>query len=103
MLIIGCDYHPSFQQIAFVDTETGEICEKRLEHPQEAEQFYRELHQRGVQAGKNRAVAFHFRRALICHMKNNGSGGKSGSSAESQPMTFCASARYFGYMAIAIP
>ena len=25
MIIIGCDYHPSFQQIAFVDTETGEL------------------------------------------------------------------------------
>ena len=24
MLIIGCDYHPGFQQIALVDTETGE-------------------------------------------------------------------------------
>jgi len=24
MLIIGCDYHPGFQQIAYVDTETGE-------------------------------------------------------------------------------
>jgi hypothetical protein len=23
MIIVGCDYHPSFQQIAFVDTETG--------------------------------------------------------------------------------
>ena len=23
MLIIGCDYHPGFQQIAYVDTETG--------------------------------------------------------------------------------
>ena len=23
MLVIGCDYHPAFQQIAFVDTETG--------------------------------------------------------------------------------
>ena len=30
MLIIGCDYHPSFQQIAFVDTETGEVKERRL-------------------------------------------------------------------------
>ena len=28
MLIIGCDYHPSFQQIAFVDTETGEFQEQ---------------------------------------------------------------------------
>jgi hypothetical protein len=25
MMIIGCDYHPGFQQIAFVDTETGEL------------------------------------------------------------------------------
>ena len=25
MLIIGCDYHPSFQQIAFVNNETGGI------------------------------------------------------------------------------
>jgi len=24
MIIVGCDYHPGFQQIAFVDTETGE-------------------------------------------------------------------------------
>ena len=25
MLIIGCDYHPGFQQIALVDTETGDF------------------------------------------------------------------------------
>lgn len=48
MLIIGLDYHPSFQQIAFVDTETGACGEQRLEHPHEAQQFYRELHQRGI-------------------------------------------------------
>ena len=30
MLIIGCDYHPSFQQIALVNTETGELQERRL-------------------------------------------------------------------------
>jgi transposase len=41
MRIIGCDYHPGFQQIAFVDTETGELEERRLQHPQEAEKFYR--------------------------------------------------------------
>jgi transposase len=40
MLIIGCDYHPSFQQIAFVDTETGELKEQRLAHREEAEKFY---------------------------------------------------------------
>ena len=43
MLIIGCDYHPGFQQIAFVDTETGECGERRLTHREEAEQFYQEL------------------------------------------------------------
>ena len=40
MLIIGCDYHPGFQQIAFVDTETGEFGERRLTHREEAEEFY---------------------------------------------------------------
>lgn len=43
MLIIGCDYHPSFQQIAFVDTDTGEFQERRLGQPEEAEKFYRDL------------------------------------------------------------
>src|ERR1035437_9329813 len=41
MIIIGCDYHPSFQQIAFVDTETGELQERRLQHREEPEKFYR--------------------------------------------------------------
>ena len=43
MIIIGCDYHPGFQQIAFVDTETGELQETRLQHREQAEKFYREL------------------------------------------------------------
>ena len=42
MKIIGCDFHPSFQQIAMVDTETGEYTEKKL-IPAEAQQFYAEL------------------------------------------------------------
>jgi transposase len=49
MLIIGCDYHPSFQQIAFVDTETGDCGERRLEHMEEADQFYRDLRARGLE------------------------------------------------------
>ena len=48
MLIIGCDYHPGFQQIAFFDTDTGELAERRLAHSDEAEQFYRDLRQRGL-------------------------------------------------------
>ena len=47
MIIIGCDYHPGFQQIAFVDTDTGELRERRLQHPEEAEQFYRDLAAQG--------------------------------------------------------
>jgi hypothetical protein len=43
MIIIGADYHPGFQQIAFVDTDTGELQERRLEHRQDAEKFYRDL------------------------------------------------------------
>src|SRR5216117_2047216 len=43
MIIIGCDYHPGFQQIAFVDTDTGEWNERKLGHREEAEQFYRQL------------------------------------------------------------
>jgi len=48
MLIIGCDYHPSFQQIAFVDSETGELGERRLVHCEEAEHFYGQLKQQGM-------------------------------------------------------
>jgi ketosteroid isomerase-like protein len=46
--IQGCDYHPSIQQIAFVDTDTGELQERRLEHREEAEKFYRELAVQGM-------------------------------------------------------
>ena len=44
MWIIGCDYHPSFQQIAFVNLATGEHGNLRLDHKSgEAEKFYRVL------------------------------------------------------------
>src|ERR1700677_2723191 len=49
MIIIGVDYHPSDQYIAFVDTETGEGDERQLNHSVgEAEKFYRELAARGA-------------------------------------------------------
>src|SRR5262249_33890335 len=42
MIIIGCDFHPSWQQVAWLDTETGETAERRLVHAAgEAEPFYR--------------------------------------------------------------
>ena len=41
MIIIGCDFHSRFQQIALLDTETGEVEERRLEHEKgEARAFY---------------------------------------------------------------
>jgi len=43
MIIIGVDFHPEFQQIASVDTDSGEFQEKRLAHREEAEKFYRAL------------------------------------------------------------
>ena len=48
MIIIGVDFHPEFQQIASVDTDSGEFQEQRLQHREEAERFYRELAGRGV-------------------------------------------------------
>ena len=43
MIIIGVDYHPEFQQITLLNTTTGEVEEKRLAHPDEAEKYYRAL------------------------------------------------------------
>ena len=42
MIIIGCDFHPSFQQIAVLDTATGVTTNHKLMHATgEAERFYR--------------------------------------------------------------
>ncbi len=51
MLIIGCDFHPGFQQVAIFDNLTGEIREKRLQHRAEAEQFYGLLRGQEVRVG----------------------------------------------------
>ena len=51
MLIIGCDFHPGFQQIAIFDNRTGEVEEKRLQHRAEAEQYYRSLAGQAVRVG----------------------------------------------------
>jgi transposase len=49
MLIRGCDYHPDFRQIAWVDAGTGECGERQLRHSDgEAERFYRNLKLQGV-------------------------------------------------------
>ena len=65
MMIIGCDFHPRFQQIAFVDQETGEYGERRLNHPGEAEQFYRSLAGRQVRIGAEATGNFRWFRHLL--------------------------------------
>ena len=51
MMIIGVDYHPGFQEIAFLVEETGECGERSLKHSNgEAEKFYRDLKARGISA-----------------------------------------------------
>ncbi len=54
MMIIGCDLHTRYQQIAMLDTETGELAERRLEHESgEARAFYSALQGRvrvGIEA-----------------------------------------------------
>ena len=32
MILVGCDFHSRYQQIASIDMETGDLVEKRLEH-----------------------------------------------------------------------
>ena len=44
MMIIGCDFHPSWQQVSWVDTETGETGERKLVHASgEGKAFYQQL------------------------------------------------------------
>jgi transposase len=44
MIIVGCDFHPSYQQVAMLDTETGKIEEHKLMHTSgEADRFYRAI------------------------------------------------------------
>ena len=44
MIIVGCDFHPSWQQVAIFDFSTGEMVERKLVNGNgEAERFYRSL------------------------------------------------------------
>ena len=56
-----CDYHPSFQQIAFVDTEIGELKEQWLAHREGAEMLYRALAARDQQVRVGMEASGHAR------------------------------------------
>lgn len=69
MLIIGCDYHPSFQQISFVDQETGECSNIRLDHKSgEAERFYRKWAGRAVRVGVEATGGMRWFQRLLCEL-----------------------------------
>ena len=68
MLIIGCDFHPGFQQVAIFDKQTGEYQEKRLNHRQEAEQFYRSLAGQKVRVGMEACGHYPWLERLLAEM-----------------------------------
>ena len=39
MLLLGCDFPTRLQHIAMLDSTTGEIVERRWEHPEPAREF----------------------------------------------------------------
>jgi transposase len=44
MMLIGCDFHPSWQQVCWLDQETGETAEQKLVHAsKDAEKFYKKI------------------------------------------------------------
>jgi transposase len=68
MVIIGCDFHPRFQQVAFVEQETGEYGERRLLHPEEAERFYRGLAGKQVVVGVEATGSLRWFRRLLAEL-----------------------------------
>jgi transposase len=44
MILIGCDFHPSWQQVCWLNTVTDETGDEQLVHASgDAEKFYRHL------------------------------------------------------------
>ena len=68
MLIIGCDFHPRFQQIAYLDKESGEYGERRLNHPEQAAGFYRSLAGQRVRIGLEATGSFRWFRRLLAEL-----------------------------------
>jgi transposase len=69
MLIIGCDFHTRYQQIAMANDETGELLlERRLDHQSgEAEAFYRNL-QKSVRVGIEATGPIHWFVRLLAEL-----------------------------------
>jgi transposase len=68
MMIIGCDFHTRYQQIAMMDDSTGELMERRLEHENgEAHAFYRGL-QGAVRVGIEATGPLHWFERLLSEL-----------------------------------
>ena len=68
MMIIGCDFHTRYQQIAMMDDATGELIERRLEHESgEAHTFYRGL-QGAVRVGIEATGPMHWFERLLSEL-----------------------------------
>ena len=68
MLIIGCDFHTRYQQIAMLNEATGELTERRLEHENgEANAFYRSL-QAPVRVGMEATGPMHWFEHLLAEL-----------------------------------
>jgi transposase len=69
MIIIGCDFHTRYQQIAMADDETGELLlERRLDHESgEAQAFYRGL-QGPVRVGIEATGPIHWFERLLAEL-----------------------------------
>jgi transposase len=85
MMIIGCDFHPRFQQIAFVDQRTGEYGQCRLSHPEEAEKFYRSLAGERVRIGAEATGNFRWFRRLLAELGHEFLLGDAGAIRASNP------------------
>ena len=69
MLIIGCDFHTRYQQIAMAEDSTGELLvERRLDHESgEAQAFYRSL-QKPVRVGIEATGPMHWFERLLAEL-----------------------------------
>lgn len=64
-MIIGCDWHPRYQIVAWVEEETGEVRKRRLEHESgEARKFYGSL-PRGAIVGMEATFPSHWFERLL--------------------------------------
>ena len=65
MLIIGCDFHPSFEQVSIFDNRNNREWNLRLDHPEAARQFYQGLRGEEVLVGMEASGFSHWFEQLL--------------------------------------